>query len=109
MKTKLLSIFSMFVLLLSSTGMKAQFGAFGSKIMQESGDVSVLKSVKDYNIEYDYSNFAVGKFKTEAEYTKSKVNEYNKKEKGKGDKWLDGWVAARKEFYQPNFEELLNK
>jgi hypothetical protein len=87
----------------------AQIYGTGSKIMVESGDLSFLKDQKELNIEYKYDGMAVGKFKTEAEYIKQKVKEYNQKEAGKGDKWLAGWKSARQERYAPKFEELLNK
>lgn len=53
----------------------------------ESGSIDAVKSEKKVNIQYDYSSFGVGKFKTEAEYVDAKVKEYNEKEPGKGDKF----------------------
>jgi hypothetical protein len=83
--------------------------AFAQKIILESGKVPSLLSEKKINVEYDYSSFGVGKYKTEAEYVKHKMEEAEKKEAGKGKKWQDGWVDARKERYEPKFEELINK
>lgn len=79
------------------------------KVQLRKGDIAPLKSEKQINIAYDYSEFGVGKFKTEAEYVETKKTEYNKDEPGKGDKWHDGWVSARATRYQPKFEELINK
>ncbi len=82
---------------------------FAQKIIKTSGDLSFLKSSPSINIEYDYSEMGVGKFKTEDEYTKKKVEEYNKDEAGKGDKWKESWIGSRARVYQPKFEELFNK
>lgn len=82
---------------------------FAQKVVKVQGDLSVLKSVKEINIEYDYSNMGVGKFKTEEEYVKSKVSEYNEKEPGRGDNWKESWVNSRQRVYHPKFEELFNK
>ncbi|GLU56763.1 hypothetical protein Dfri01_62240 [Dyadobacter frigoris] len=74
-----------------------------------SGDVSVLSGEKTVNVQYDYSEFGVGKFATEKEYLDKKSAEYNAKEPGKGDEWKKTWVADRKNKYEPKFEELFNK
>lgn len=74
-----------------------------------SGDVSVLSGEKTVNVQYDYSEFGVGKFATEKEYLDKKSAEYNAKEPGKGDEWKKSWVADRKNRYEPKFEELFNK
>lgn len=78
------------------------------KVVLASGDATSVKQEKVINIEYDYSSFGVGKFKTEEEYVNSKKADYNKDEPGKGDKWHEGWVGARTTRYQPKFEELIN-
>jgi hypothetical protein len=74
-----------------------------------SGDVGVLSGQKTVNVEYDYSEFGVGKFATEQEYLDKKSAEYNAKEAGKGDAWKKAWVEDRKARYEPKFEELFNK
>ena len=103
MKTKLsvivCAIFFLFLNINSNAG--------GIKVI--SGSNSAFANEKVMNIQFDYSSFSVGKFKTEEEYTSSKVSDYNSKEPGKGDKWLIGWRDARKTKYEPKFEELLNK
>ncbi|HMT28367.1 MAG TPA: hypothetical protein PKD91_03710 [Bacteroidia bacterium] len=90
-------------LLLAAGSVSAQ------KIKVESGSIDAVKSEKKVNIQYDYSSFGVGKFKTEAEYVDAKVKEYNEKEPGKGDKFKEGWIKARKDRYEPKFEELINE
>lgn len=78
-------------------------------IVLKSGNLSVLKSEKKINVQFDYSNMTVGKDLSEEEYVNRKVSEHNAKEKGKGDKWKAAWISARKERYQPKFIELFNK
>jgi len=91
------------VLLLSFT--------YAQKAVLKSGSVKGLKGQTELNVEFDYSALKVGtgkKAKTEADYIAEKVAEHNKKEAGKGDKWLEGWKAAPDKHYKPKFFELLN-
>jgi len=83
--------------------------SFAQRIDLRSGDVAVLEGQKVLNVQYDYSDFGVGKFATEKEYIDKKSAEYNAKEAGKGDEWKKAWVADRKNRYEPKFEELFNK
>ena len=83
--------------------------SFAQKMNVTSGDVAVLSGQKTVNVEYDYSEFGVGKFATEQEYLDKKSAEYNAKEAGKGDTWKKAWVDDRKDKYEPKFEELFNK
>ena len=82
---------------------------YAQRIDLRSGDIGVLAGQKVVNVQYDYSEFGVGKFATEKEYVDKKSGEYNAKEAGKGDEWKKAWVADRKNRYEPKFEELLNK
>lgn len=96
--------------ILFSSVARGQYMNFGaSKVILKSGDVKTLKGETELMLSYDYSNMKVGAFNSEDEYVNSKVKEYNAKEKGKGDKWKQGWIGARKERYQPKFEALFNK
>lgn len=83
--------------------------SFAQRVDLRSGDVAVLSGQKIVNIEYDYSEFGVGKFATEKEYLDKKSAEYNAKEEGKGDTWKKAWVDDRKNRFEPKFEELFNK
>lgn len=99
------------LLFLSATFMvSAQWGSMGiaSKVILKSGDFNFLKNEKQLNVEYDYSTLKVGAFNSEQEYIDKRVKELNEKEAGKGDKWKEGWVNARKERFQPKFKELYN-
>src|SRR5690606_38745651 len=68
-----------------------------------------LKGQKAINLEYDYSEMGVGKYKTEEAYLEDKSAERNKKEAGTGDKWKESWTTSRDRVYHPKFEELFNK
>jgi hypothetical protein len=72
------------------------------------GDFAQLKGQTSLNVEYVYDNLKVGK-KTEEEYIKGKVADYNADEPGKGDTWLVNWKNDREDHFKPKFEELMNK
>lgn len=101
MKRKITLIAGLFFLF-SSAG-------FAQKLKLASGNLDFLKGQKNINVLYDYSNMGVGKFDKEEDYVEEKVNDYNKKEAGKGDEWRKNWVGDREARYQPKFEELMNK
>jgi len=73
------------------------------------GDYSFLKGEKSLSLKYEYSDMIVGKKLSEQEYVNGKVEAYNKKEAGKGDKWKTAWINSREDRYQPKFEILINK
>lgn len=83
--------------------------AFAQKFKVKEGSLAALKQVSKLNLDFDYSEMSVGKFKKEADYIEKKKGEYNKKEAGKGDKWEQDWIADREERYKPQFTELFNK
>ena len=85
----------------------AQFG--GCKVILKSGSLKELVKEKNLMVKYDYSNIKVGAFNSESEYVDKKVEEYNKKKAGDGDRWKKGWEGARKDRFQPKFEALINK
>ncbi len=76
------------------------------KIKTTMGDPSVLKNETNINIEFTYEKVSVGKFADEKDYIKKKRDEYNAKTPGRGDKWANGWIADRKNRYEPKFIEL---
>lgn len=79
------------------------------KVKLLDGSLDALKGTEKLNLEYDYSDMGVGKFKTEKEYVATKKKEYDKKEPGRGDQWESSWQADRKNRFQPQFEELFSK
>jgi hypothetical protein len=95
--------FSAIVLTLLTNSIQAQNWSQGR-------DFAFLKGQKDLNLEFNYDKLVISKNETsEDEYIKEKVAKANEKEPGHGEKWLAGWQKARKNSYQPKFEELLNK
>lgn len=101
-KTLLFSTLFLATTLLWNTG-------YAQKIKLMEGNLSAMKSETQLNVQYDYSQMGVGKFKTEDEYLSKKSEEYNNKEAGKGDKWMSDWKSDRKDRFEPKFEELFNK
>lgn len=85
--------------------------SFAQKINNLEGDksYSFLSSGSEMNVKFDYSDMSVGKYKTEIEYVNDKVEEYNKKEAGKGDSWRESWYGSRERIYHVKFMELLTK
>jgi len=79
--------------------------AHAQKVKLEDGSLDVLKSEKSINIQFQYDGMSVGKFDTEKEYLKSKTDEYNKKEPGKGDAWAESWKNDRESRYEPRFNK----
>ncbi|MDT8392956.1 MAG: hypothetical protein RQ761_03875 [Bacteroidales bacterium] len=78
------------------------------KITLEEGSLDFIQGIDELNVEYDFSDFGVGKFATEAEYIEKKKNDYNEDEPGKGDDWEAEWHADKENTYQRRFEELMN-
>lgn len=85
------------------------YQAHAQKVKLLEGKLNVLKGEEKLNLEYDYSEMGVGKFKNEEEYLAKKKADYDKKEPGRGDQWESSWKADRKNRFQPQFEELFNK
>lgn len=82
--------------------------ANAQKIKVTKGDLSEFKNITEINVAYDFSDFGVGKFKTEAAYIEKKKKEYNDDEPGKGDRWEQEWHNDKENTYQRKFEELFN-
>ena len=82
--------------------------AMGQRIREMSGDAGVIRGISRLNIVYDYSGMDVGK-KTEKEYVAEKRESYNRKEEGRGDKWVTEWENDRKSRFEPRLEEEFNR
>lgn len=85
------------------------FSSNAQKIVVEKGQLADLKGQTKFGLKYDFSNFAVGKYPTEQEYVDYKKGEYAKKDPKQAENFENGWKAAREKYYQPKFEELINK
>jgi len=79
------------------------------KLKLTKGSLASLKNEKEMLIEFDYDGFAVGKFKNESDYKAKKIEEYNKKEPGRGDKWSESWDRDKEVRYPEKFIALYNK
>ncbi len=76
------------------------------KVKTTSGNSDILKPESSINIEFNYDDITVGKYKKEQDYITAKTEEYNKKEAGKGDAWAASWKNDREARYEPKFIEL---
>ncbi len=81
---------------------------YAQSIVVTSGSLDPLKGEKVLKFEFTYEEMLVGKL-TEAEYVIKKVDDFNKKEAGKGETWRTNWYADRQNRYEPKFAELFNK
>lgn len=82
--------------------------ASAQKLKETEGSFNALKGQSKVNVEFDYSDFNVGKL-TEKDYLAKRTKELNEKEAGRGDKWKALWVSDRKNRYEPHFFEQFNK
>ena len=76
------------------------------KVKTTSGSDDILKPESSINIEFNYDNISVGKYKNEQDYIAAKTEEYNKKEAGKGDSWAVSWKNDKQSRFEPKFIEL---
>lgn len=79
------------------------------RIKLTDGNLSALKNEKNIKVEFTYDNMKVGKFDKEEDYVRTKKEEYNKKEPGRGDSWAKSWVDDRAYRFEPKFNELFEK
>ena len=75
------------------------------KIKLREGDISVLKGQAAVSVEFIYDGMSVGSYPDEADYIKKKMDDYNKKEPGSGDRFAKAWVGDRKTRFEPAFKE----
>lgn len=82
---------------------------YAQKVKLIEGDLSVLKGVEDFNMQFEYTNMGVGKYKNEQDYVDKKRKEYDSKEAGRGEKWQKLWIGDRELRFEPKFIELFEK
>jgi len=80
----------------------------GIQLDLKSGSLDFLKQEKQINLEFVYDGMTVDKLREE-DYVAQKVEERNKQEAGRGDRWRDEWIQNRAAKFQPKFQALLNK
>lgn len=93
---------TLFALLFISTVAMAQ------KMKVIKGDFKNLKGISEYNLEFDYTNLKVDKFKTEEEFLADKMKKRDDKE-GTAEEFKENWFADRANRYEPKFIESFNK
>lgn len=93
----------LFVLMTSSIMLHAQ------RVKKISGNPNELSGETKLHVVFEYDDMRVGKFAKESDYIKSKKEEYNKKEEGRGEKWEEAWNADRQARFEPQFTELFEK
>ncbi|MBK8609637.1 MAG: hypothetical protein IPL84_06760 [Chitinophagaceae bacterium] len=100
---KLLSLMTLLAFTFGSLNTTAQ------RVKNTSGNKDILKSETDINIEFNYDDISVGKYKNEQEYITAKTDEYNKKEAGKGDTWAASWKRDKEARFEPKFIDLFKE
>lgn len=81
--------------------------ASAQKVKVLSGDLKNLKGISEYNVEFDYKDIKVDKFKTEEEFLEDKMKK--REEKGTDEDFKKSWFADRENRYEPKFIESFNK
>lgn len=97
------------VLLLALMGMVGKpLAAAAQRIQLIEGNARILYSVSSINTRYDYSQMRVGHFEDGQEYIQQRKAELNEKNWGRGTRWAKAWIANRKSFYEPSFEQAFS-
>ncbi|RZJ74318.1 MAG: hypothetical protein EOO45_08890 [Flavobacterium sp.] len=82
--------------------------AMAQKMKVLKGDFKNLKGISEYNLEFDYTNIKVDKFKTEEDFLADKMKKRDDKE-GTAEQFKENWFADRANRYEPKFIESFNK
>ena len=80
-----------------------------SVIEKEFGKIENIRHVTDFKVVFIYDSMRVGGYGSEEMFISKKVSEYNEKKAGSGDKWLEDWINARINFYEPEFIEAISQ
>jgi len=79
------------------------------KLKEIDGNPKDLKDIKEYALEFDYSNLEIPKYDSEEDFLADKMKKREEKEAGTGEKFKASWFSDREEFYEPKFIESFNK
>lgn len=82
---------------------------FSQKEKVTQGDFKNLKGITAYNLEFDYSNLSIPKYKSEEEFLEDKMAKRDEKNPESGEKFKESWFADRPNRYEPKFIESFNK
>lgn len=89
---------------MAATALALNAGA--QKIRLKEGSLEALKDVKKLNLRFRYDSMTVTtKDIPEEEFLKTKTEEYNDKESGKGTAWARSWNSDRAARFEPRFKE----
>src|SRR5882762_1430373 len=83
--------------------------SMAQKIKLIEGDLAPLAGESSLMVKFAYNDMRVGKFDKESDYVAKKVEDYNKKEPGRGDTWAKSWVGDREREFEPKFVDLFDK
>jgi len=73
------------------------------------GNFKNLKGITEFNLEFDYTDVQIPKYKSEDEFLKDKMAKRDDKEPGTGEVFKKSWFDDRDERYAPKFIESFNK
>ncbi|RKR14519.1 hypothetical protein CLV91_0596 [Maribacter vaceletii] len=79
------------------------------KLKEIDGNPKDLKGIKEYALEFDYSDLEIPKYDSEEDFLADKMKKREEKEAGLGEKFKASWFSDREEFYEPKFIESFNK
>ncbi len=82
---------------------------FSQKVKVTKGDFKNLKGIAAYNLEFDYSDLSIPKYKSEEEFLQDKMAKRDEKNPESGEKFKESWFADRPNRYEPKFIESFNK
>ena len=82
---------------------------FSQKVKVTQGDFKALKGISQFNLDFDYSNLSIPKYKSEEEFLEDKMNKRDEKEEGNGQNFKESWFDDRPNRYEPKFIESFNK
>jgi len=83
--------------------------SYGQKMKVSEGSIKNLKGITQFDLEFDYSDMQIPKFKSEEAFLANKVANKEKKAKGTGERWKKKWFDNREERFSPMFIESFNK
>ncbi|MBS1645549.1 MAG: hypothetical protein JST36_10970 [Bacteroidetes bacterium] len=83
--------------------------ATAQRIRLIEGNASILDGVTSINILFDYSQMRVGHFENDQDYIQHRKAELNEKNWGRGTRWAKAWIANRKSFYEPSFQQAFGE
>ncbi len=82
---------------------------FAGGIKIKSGSLAALKTEKNINVKFDYSEVKMFNEISEEEYVSAMVTDMNAKKPGTGDKWKQDWISNPSVLYHPTFTKKFNK